>query len=1125
MELSLTTPVVKRKFASLVMWAHLLRPLLLTFFLSLWLLPLAAQPAPQFVEDEAEENVNISFALQSAAAGSFSVVFDYKDAANFYALDCAPGSIAFRSILGGHSHRLANASHNWKPSSQITIQRRSWLMQVIVDGTVALTAYDVTLTEGRIGQIAAGDWKWSAPRVQPVEAELYFNDDFTREEGKTGEWKNASGTWKLTTSSDNINTGNQAMSANPFSYEAIAGTTPSFTHTGRAFWDSYHAQVSARPQEQGTVGLAVYVQDHNNYLAFLWSSEEGPDARQLVKVSNGQSQVLSTAPGAFLPRQWYRLGVRTSPGIVETFIDGTPVFRINSDAFGQGGIGLYARQTAVNFDDVRVRSYPYFRQDFNGPTGGAWTPQGGFWRAADGILNAAPKPGEGSATRMLLAGSDEWSNYEMTASGKPGDVGSCGLVVGYRDDKNYTVLRWAGNKSSLPFKGRAQLLRYANGSARILSDVQAPVADAAGFSRIKLRFRSGAITAFAQTDKGSEMLAQTADETLQSGRVGLWVQGTAAVSFREVVMFLPPEPDAPKVAPKMESDALMVGWASPAGEWPNRKTGKDGKQLEFWNTGEFFGDLQAEYLWRPAYIGPNAVEWALRANNDSFTSGYVLRAEGKDTLKLTLSRGSEPLRTAQVDLKTLEASDETPPKVQIELEGKAILVSISGVPALSFLPEAGTVIPDGTRLAVRGLAATGQFILAAKDLRAVSANRDDYTFNEAPTDWYAPSGNWNIFSRWPCYADWSFFGGKGLNPVLWSKREYSGDIVVEMYVHPQMNLPKDMGYSHPGDLNVTLAGDGRTAASGYSFVLAGWSNTRSAILKKSQVVAENRSDKAIFYNATNQNSGFHRRWYYVRAEARRAVQDGKNGVRLKFFVDENLMGEYFDATPLETFERGRVAFWTVDGAMMIARAKIENEAPGAASLPSALPDAMRSVIPSDMSGERLYARPLKHDGQPTALVETTANAGNGTFKVTNPTGGGQFGVTLHRPAGDDAWRIDANARYDMEMLLTNETKVDLYFTIDGVRHVVEVSGEQRPEASAKSLGHASQTPGVLENGRSWRHISFALGQALKAQYPQSQTWAVQKIEIGALHGDEYRWQGFAGNPLGASYQVRNARLR
>src|SRR5690606_19825420 len=147
------------------------------------------------------------------------------------------------------------------------------------------------------------------------------------------------------------------------------------------------------------------------------------------------------------------------------------------------------------------------------------------------------------ATRMILAGSEDWSNYEMTASGKTGESGSCGLIVGFQDDKNYTVFRWAGERSTLPFKGRAQLLRYANGTAKILSDGPAPSADDNGYTRVKLRFKSGAITAFSR----DEIVAQAADETLQNGRVGLWVQGAPTVSFREVVMFLPPEADAPKV--------------------------------------------------------------------------------------------------------------------------------------------------------------------------------------------------------------------------------------------------------------------------------------------------------------------------------------------------------------------------------------------------------------------------------------------------------------------------------------------------------------------------------------------------------------------------------------------------
>jgi hypothetical protein len=1067
-----------------------------------------AQTAPQFLEDEAEENTDISFALKPATGGSFSVVFDYRDKDNFYALDCAPGSASLRSVIAGSSHKLASTPVAWKAPSQVVIQRRTWLMQVIVNGSVVLTAYDVTFSDGKIGSVANGGWAWSTPRVQPVESELYFNDDFTREAGKTGEWKNDSGVWKLTSSSENINAGNQAMSANPFSYQAQGGSTPSFSRAGRAFWDSYHAQVSVRPAGQGTIGLAVYVQDAKNYLAFLWSSQESENARQLVLVENGQSKVLAKESGAYLSRQWYRLGVRTSPGYIETFIDGAPVFRVRSAAFGQGGIGLYALKTAANFDDVRVRSYPYFRQDFNGPTGGAWTPDGGFWRAANGVLNSASKPGDGGATRMLLAGDENWSNYEMTASGKTGESGSCGLIVGFQNPKNYTVFRWAGSGSTLPFKGRAQLLRYNNGTAKILSDTPAPPPDGDGFARVKLRFKSGAITAFSN----NEIVAQAADETLKNGRVGLWAQGAPTSSFQNVVMFLPPEEDAPKVPPKMEADALMVGWASPAGEWPPRKTQSG---LEFWNTGEFFGDAMLEYSWRPNLIGANAVEWALRADGEDFKSGYVLRAEGKDNLKISLSRGEEILKTGQADLKSLEAGDANPAKIKIELEGKAILVSVGEAPVLSYLPQAGST-PVGTRLAARG---TGAFILPVKDLRAVSANRDDYTFNEAPTDWYAPSGNWSIFSRWPCYSDWSFFGGKGLNPILWSKREYSGDIIAEMYVHPQMSLPKELGYAHPGDLNMTLCGDGKNVASGYSFVLAGWSNTRTAILKNSSVVAEKTGAGAWFEQAINHNTAFHRRWYYVRAEARRAVQDGKSGVRLKFFVDEKLMAEYFDAHPLETFARGRVAFWTVDGAMMIARAKIENENPGARFLPAGLPDATQSTL-APTSGEALVPKPLVTDGAPTALVENSS----GIFKVTNPTGGGQFAVSLQRAVGDDAWRIGSDAKFSADFSLPREAKIDLYFTIDGTRHLVEMTGAQRADARVKKLGDATLAAGVEEGGVTWRRVSFALGAALKKMYPQRENFAIEKIEIGALHGDEYRWQGLFGNSLGASYEVKNAKL-
>ncbi len=1070
-------------------------------------------PAYKFLEDESEPQFNLAFKATPAATGSLVLVFDYKDASNFYALELSAKTAVLKSTLNGVEHKLASGDIAISAGSTVTLQRRPWLMRVLIGDEAVLTAYDATLKEGRIGFLSSGKWSYAEPRVQPVEETIYFNDDFTRQAGQSGEWKILSGSWQITASSDRINTDNQDMSANPFSYEVKAGSTPVMAQTGRKFWDNYDAQASIRPNAQGTVGLAFYVQDANNYLAFLWSSKESGEARKLIKVENGRSTLLAKGEGAFLPRQWYRVAVRTSPGYVETFLDGTPVFRVRDDSLAQGGIGLIAQNTGANFDDVRVRSFPYFRQDFSGPTGGAWTPDGGFWRADAGILNSASKPGDGGATRVLIAGDQAWNNYQITASGRAGENGAVGLLAGYRDAKNFLVYRWAGAKSTLPFKGRAQLLRYKDGKAQILCDTGVPATDKDGFLRATLRFASGALTVL----NNGEIIAQAADESLQSGRPGLWAQGAPTVSFREVVMFLPTESDPPKVAPRFEGDSLMVGWASPSGEWPPRRSDTG---LEFWNTGEFFGDATVEYIWRPGLNANGAWELSLRATDGDFASGTVVRVEGKDALKISVLQGGQVLKSGEVTLAQLKASDANPPKLKVELEGRAILVSTNNTPVLSFLPPPNASTPTGTKIAARSTS----FIIQARDLKAQSANRDDYTFSEAPTDWYSPQGTWSVFHRWPCYSDWSFFGGTGTAPIIWSKREYSEDTVVEFYTHPQMNLPKELGYSHPGDLNVTLCGDGKSLTSGYSFVLAGWFNTKSAILKGNAVVAQNdTAENATFDRAINVNSQFHRKWFYIRAEARRAKEGDKDGVRLKFFVDNRLMCEYFDPNPPKTFEAGgRTAFWTVNGAMMIARAKIESAHPQEKSLPPGLLDGADQDISTPRSSDGLAPQAVMMDGLPSARVERNSDA----WKISNPNSGGTFAVQL-RQGDQNTLRATRTTKLDFDLALSPEVKIDAYVTVDGARHLIEIAGGQRPDARAKKLGVAILSAGsgsTAENGASWKHVAFDLGEALHTMYPNASSWTIQKIEIGALHGDEYRWVGMFGNPLGASYFLKNAKL-
>jgi hypothetical protein len=158
------------------------------------------------------------------------------------------------------------------------------------------------------------------------------------------------------------------------------------------------------------------------------------------------------------------------------------------------------------------------------------------------------------------------------------------------------------------------------------------------------------------------------------------------------------------------------------------------------------------------------------------------------------------------------------------------------------------------------------------------------------------------------------------------------------------------------------------------------------------------------------------------------------------------------------------------------------------------------------------------------LVEAGAAARAGEWTVRNPVAGGLFAVQWRPPVdtADDKkpWRISAGSRLEMDVQLPPDAKLDLYATIKGTRHLVAVSGDQKPDARVRPLGAAVLTDAPDR----WRHLTFELGAALKKQYPDKEEWELEELVMGALHGDEYRWLGFGGNGLGATYRVRDVRL-
>lgn len=1053
--------------------------------------PPSGQLSLEFADDQAEPSCNLTADVVPATTGNAAVYFDYQSDQQTYRLWLESKAASLQVIREGKITTLNRAAVSWPARGQISVLRRPWMMQVLLDGKLLLRAWDATWTSGRLATWASGSWRWSPLRVQPVEP-VYFTDDFTRLANQTGEWKANAGEWSISSSSENISQRNMDMSANPFAYTVKSPGKPAWAETGRWFWDNYLAEVAVKPSGNGAIGLACYVRDSSNYLALMWHAPGQGGERQLVQVQNGKSTVLARQDGGYLRRQWYQLAVRTSPGWVEAFIDHVLVFKVRQELWAQGGIALVAQSMAeVQWDDVKVESYEYYRQEFSGSLSGAWTPLQGKWFSAGGALQSRPSAPTAGGSRFLLAGRHDWQDYEFIASARPSAGAGCGLVVGFVNDANYAVFRWADPTSKLPYKGRQQFLRYTAGKARVVSDEPLRFAVAPGqWVRLRVALSGGVATVY----QGDEVVAQMADETLTRGRLAFYAQSVQPVQFRDAVLYFPAEPAPPKVPPRMADDALMVGWASPNGEWPVTPSGDS---PQYWNTGEFFGDCTLEYAWNAALTNPGTrLEMALRARPKEFTSGLMVRLEAlpANQLKLSVLQNEAVLREVETAWPEI-SQGSSPSGIKVETRGKALLVRVNETPLLSLV--ATQPLPEGTSVAMRARGISAR----PREMRAFSALRDDYTFTQAPVEWLAPSGAWSVFSRWPCYSDWSFFGGRGVNPALWSKRSYGGKVVVEMYAHNQMDLPKEIGYGHPGDLNITIGGDGQNPSSGYSFIVAGWNNSHSGVMRGSKVLEESWAEGSRFPKPINHNYTFHKRWFYVRASMEPVQREGKNGVQLELAVDDVPLVKAFDPDPLPGAQGGQVAFWTVNGTLMIARAKVESSHPGGWRLTQG-PDPW-----TQSSGENpreAAPRPVVEDDIPMASV---SNDGGG-WKVINPSAGGLFAVDLQPLLPEEGggvleWEMQGRELYLDLLWFTSQA--GFRTPLPGQKGVVNSRFSDLPAASSEPM----------DDGWVRYRARIPTNTNLKQ---------IKQVVLGTYPSEEYALAGFHSNPAGASYRLRRVRF-
>ena len=913
--------------------------------------PLQADPGPMVVVGaEAGKDGGTHYFWADFTVGGDSskwrLYFDRKDNENYHFLDRAGTQLSLGLREGGVEQSLVQATLPAGVPGAIRVARHGSLCGLFVANHLLASAFDDRLLGGTVGLRNQDEGA-----VLTIDAkardEIHFTDDFMREDNTSSVWaKVRCGEGRCDFYIKSLR--HPLLSANAFACMG-AGQGAMYV-SGHDWWSNYRFQSAIRGPENARIGLVIAYQDELNYGLFRWTARpvhadgtpSGPGQRELVRVRNGQEEVVAQAAGGYLPNQWYKTDLLVTHARVQVNIDGHTLIEASDPFLAAGGVGLWcdvrlpeqvaadpkAAPFAINslwdlmsqhaaFDDIKVSTVSSFEDDFrhSGALARGWLVGTGSWHvetAQDG------RPGDlvvdpGSWSTKSLIGNRSWSQYNLQASVQPG-LGQAGLVFLYRDESNHFIARTDGRQ--------LELVRVANGQVQSLDRAKLKEAAARdGFIPLNATIKDDHIRVTAAD--GTTVEGFETQDVLR-GRAGLWAapgdgSGTQPVRFRGFrLTFLEPAQNLVTTNAIFEDEYTMQAWTSSQEEWmrPARPLIVDGRPVNlYWHSNQFPGDV--ELVIEPREILEEEHEAALSVGKDGSgrNNGYVFRyragmttAEGKKGTVLSLVRQGETVsERILADGEVRELST-----LSLRHAGSFLIGKINGKPYLTWRDPQPL---EGSKVAyyTKGLLAK---IEASK---IISERFHDEFFSSAPTSWrtagYAIA---EVANRWQCDPRWSFFSlkndrAKGKPAVLWSKKLYDGDVTAEFFVGCKMEGERGRPYTYARDINLTICSDGQDLTKGYTFMFGGQENQATMILRNGVEVKRE--------NVTIPTSmKIHRHWFYIRVE--------KRGDKLSYRVDKYFNNmpqgalEYEDPNPLTG---KHIAIWTYDNAVMLSRIRISGQ--------------------------------------------------------------------------------------------------------------------------------------------------------------------------------------------------------
>ena len=1110
------------------------------------------------------------FAPTPAPLKQFSVIFGYNRE-GYYEVRFGPDGAELVRLAKKTRRTLAHdkAALLPHPLRTLTVRRSGSLLAVLVNGRFVCRAIDSTFQGGFVlAESGPGLPKVERTVIQRREP-LFFADDFmvTAQEAQTERgWNNLAGTWACKSiRSENAATKEAyyARSANPFAYLGKPSSYKTFALSvrGEPSWSSYSVRASLNSPGEGVGGLAFGCESAKTFWLIrldFKSRFATPAPIQLVRVQDGRAEVLAERHVRVRRDHWYSLGAEVYHGRVRVSWLGTPIMDVSDRRIVGGPIGLYAEgKDGVVFDDVDVRELARLRFDRADELTGQGEQIAGSWRAKRSDNGTAPCLVPSGRDALVLFGDPSWTGGAVTAEVRLGTRGSAGLVAAANGSVSYFL--------GLSPDGKGSLVARRGSEEEVLEQFD-HTCQPGRWCKVALNLsRQGVVSAYV----GGGLVARVKVKDAPKGRIGLFARGARGAAFRNLVanrsQRLLSEHQIGNAI--FLSDAYMSSWATETGQWipddgPDKARSMSGYSFagknEFWRKGDYYGDYvmvlpltievaqptqpdgtQPEPLHHPI-TGSLAIHFGLKTGE--LNSGYSVKAAAKTPGSYTLMFAYK--KKVLSELQGLTVADGKN-EIRIYNSGRHIWAMFGDRELFSHRktePDAGTRI-----------AAVRDGEVDFDRLAVYAENLDDSSFQRAPTNWRI-IGDWQITKRFRCDPRWSWMGVDGLKTysAMWHRREFIGDLTLELY--GSMKMRAGNPYYCPSDLNITISADAETPTRGYSFVVGGWKNSKTALFRNGREVAATQRaylpDTRDSYPASEM---LHRRWFYVKVR--------RKGGRLQLYLDNKLYLDWTDPQPLAG---GKIAVWTQEQSIMVARVLVYPSKPippADVLVPAPRRQAEEPLRPEPLAvscqGRQAYFFDFETGTQ--RWCEKAIGAGNAMpSRDTGQVGPGGGAASLKLVNAECPGRFIATVPVRPINLLTcpelsfdcripKGVQVNLYFDVDrtteqsrsparvrrrrvrrwrrrpaqrsvGARtYFIALTG---PTDSTEGVKRAGRFPNARADGR-WHHCAVNIARLMRQFYPTESSLQASNFRFAFDHRATYAKSGFGGNPLGATYHLDN----